>query len=438
MKGKILLAFVVLSLLGSAFLSWRIYWGQRELDRHALAFAELNKINYGLFNMQAWKLKAFEIFSGHITEFNISPSAYQEAEAELRKYLYSIYEEHIATGKLFARVFEDAEKNSKVNKMLLKLFKDNLQTQLQELNIKGHIPEMAVQLAAELKNNEPRFRQIMQNELVRLMQYKDKYVYVDPRLDQFKALGCEDLDCAKAKLNNSIDEKRAETNKHATWLMAILLLAFVLLAIGYKSIGLRSTIGLLTLFSVLLLLLGISLPMIVIDARLNSFVFNLYEQDVSFGEQVVFYQSKSILDVTRTLIESRGFDLKIVGFLILCFSVIFPFIKLVLSGLFLQYQLLRNSAVVRNMIFYLGKWSMADVFVVALFMAYIGFYGLFDAQLSSLEQNKGGFAVETVNYTHLAPGALFFTTYCILSIVLGIIINKWHLAANSMAEKLVI
>ena len=32
---------------------------------------------------------------------------------------------------------------------------------------------------------------------------------------------------------------------------------------------------------------------------------------------------------------------------------------------------------------------MADVFVVALFMAYIGFYGLFDAQLHQLENNKG-------------------------------------------------
>ena len=76
------------------------------------------------------------------------------------------------------------------------------------------------------------------------------------------------------------------------------------------------------------------------------------------------------------------------------------------------------------MIFYLGKWSMADVFVVALFMTYIGFYGLFNAQLQQLEQNKGGFAIETVNYTHLAPGALFFTAYCIMSIVLGIVIGR--------------
>ena len=67
---------------------------------------------------------------------------------------------------------------------------------------------------------------------------------------------------------------------------------------------------------------------------------------------------------------------------------------------------------------------MADVFVVALFMTYIGFYGLLNNQLDAIKHNKGGFAVETVNYTSLASGALFFTTYCILSIVLGIVINN--------------
>jgi hypothetical protein len=67
---------------------------------------------------------------------------------------------------------------------------------------------------------------------------------------------------------------------------------------------------------------------------------------------------------------------------------------------------------------------MADVFVVALFMAYIGFYGIISSQLNSIANNRGGFAVETINNSGLAPGALFFTTYCVLSIIVGILINK--------------
>ena len=85
---------------------------------------------------------------------------------------------------------------------------------------------------------------------------------------------------------------------------------------------------------------------------------------------------------------------------------------------------MRENRWVQNIIFYLGKWSMADVFVVALFMAYIGFYGILNSQLQAIENNKGGFAVETINNSSLSPGALFFTSYCIMSIILGKVVNK--------------
>ena len=67
---------------------------------------------------------------------------------------------------------------------------------------------------------------------------------------------------------------------------------------------------------------------------------------------------------------------------------------------------------------------MADVFVVAMFMAYIGFYGIVTSQLTSISHNPNGYAVETLNYSKLAPGALYFTLYCLLSIVIGIVINR--------------
>ena len=415
----------------SAFLAYRIYFAQKEIDTLHQTYADINKIDYGLFNMQEWKIKAFDVFSGHIEQFNISPTAYKEAEAELRKYLYTIYDKYIESGDIFKKVFEDAEKSNKVNKMILKLFKDNIQTQVQALDIKSHIPQMAKQLAAELKNNEPKFRELMQKELVNLMQYKDKYSFIDPRTPIFNQMQCVDLECTNAKIKEKVGLLEADQRSSVYLVMGLILVSLLLIIIGHSAVGMRWTVSLVSLFSIVLLALGISMPMIIIDARMNSFVFNLFEKDLEFGEQVVFYQSKSILDVTRNLIESRGLDLKVVGIMILCFSVIFPLIKLILSALFVQYAMLRESKFAKNMIFYLGKWSMADVFVVALFMAYIGFYGLIGSQLEGMERNKGGFAIETVNYTHLSTGALFFTTYCILSIVLGIVVNKWHQSTNS-------
>ncbi len=425
--NKTIILSIASVLLGFAVLkAYEISKAQKTIDTLKYEYAELNKINYGLFNMQAWKYKAFDVFSGHIENFTISPSAYTEAEGELRKYLYSIYDKYIATGTLFNQIFADAEKNSKMNKAILKMFKDNVKTQVELMDIKGHIPQMAKQLSLELKNNEPRFKDIMHQELINLMQYKDKYSYVDPRIAQFTKHKCNDLECTNKSITEELTTREMDQKDNILFLAVLVLIALVLMSLFYKTIGAKVWVGITTLFSLVLLGLGITMPMINIDARMNSFVFNLFERDLDFGEQVVFYQSKSILGVTQNLLESKGLDLKIVGVMILCFSVIFPLIKLVLSALFLQITKLRNSSLAKGMIFYLGKWSMADVFVVALFMAYIGFYGLFGVQLEQLEKNKGGFAIETVNYTALAPGALFFTSYCILSIVLGIVVNRWH------------
>ena len=75
---------------------------------------------------------------------------------------------------------------------------------------------------------------------------------------------------------------------------------------------------------------------------------------------------------------------------------------------------------------------MADVFVVALFMSYIGFHGLLTSQLGGIARNETGFAIETLNYSRLAPGAFFFTSYCILSIIIGIIINRQDIRSTDM------
>lgn len=427
MNNKIKIIAVGISfllLLYSIFEAYNISKQQKQINELSQTYADINAINYGLFNMQEWKNKAFNVFNYHITQFNISPKAFEEAELELKKYLYKIHDDYIVSGNLFNKIFEDAEKNEKVNKVMLRMFKENVGVQIEALKIKEHIPGMAKTLAIELKNQEPRFKEIMQQELKNLLQYNDKYSYTDPRSKVFETFNCTDIKCTNEKINAQLSTLRSTQKTEIYKLTFTILFSILLLSVFIKTIGNKMWVAMITLISILLLITGITMPMIVIDARINSFVFNLFESDLEFTEQVVFYQSKSIVDVAQNLLESKGYDLKLVGLLVICFSVIFPLIKLCLSGFYLQSEKLRNSKLVQNMIFYLGKWSMADVFVVALFMTYIGFYGLFNAQLGLIEQNKGGFAVETVNYTHLAPGALLFTAYCVLSIVLGIVIGR--------------
>jgi hypothetical protein len=388
-------------------------------------YAQITKIDYGLFNLRSWKDKALSIFTKRLNEFEISSGAYGQVERELRSYLYGIYKDYFVSGKLFDQLFKEAEEKKSIPPVLLNMFKKNLPEQIKNLNIEANIPSMAKMLAKEMQKKEPAIKAVLKSELDKILVDADTTIVIDPRDELLTSYVVNDFDSLKTKLVVDLEADKSSFKGKVNFMLLLFAIALLIISVIYfLSKNMPLTIGSLSLTSILLLVLGISLPMIVLDVRLNAFEFLLFGQPLAFEEQTMFFQSKSILDVTQNLLEGRTIDLKIVGIMVLCFSVIFPVIKLILSGIYLAIPKLQNSALVKGLIFHLGKWSMADVFVVALFMAYVGLYGLINTQLEKLEQNKSGFAVETVNYTHLEYGALFFTTYCILSIVLGVILSR--------------
>ena len=399
-----------------------------ELNRQQVAekeaLAELNRVNYGLFNIQLWKEKALEVFSTKIKEFKLDPRVYSDVERELQKYLRALYKEYIASGKLVDSFVEQAEKDGKINKLFAKMIKDNVGDQIGKMGIDKQIPSLARSLSAELKSNEDVLVGYLKNSLEVLLFSGAPANFKDPRESIYKYYGQATLAETNAYLKSTIEARDLLMTKQIKIVYFLLLGAVILSLLLYKLISSRTAITLITVSSIVLLYLGVTMPMIDIDARLNGFTMDLVGSDISFDEQYLYYQSKSILDVTEALIQGRGIDLKIVGLMILLFSIVVPFIKLVLSMLFLYVKKTRELGIVRNIIFYLGKWSMADVFVVAMFMAYIGFYGLVTTQLGQIGRNQTGFAVETINYSQLSPGALFFTTYCILSIIVGMWVHK--------------
>lgn len=66
-----------------------------------------------------------------------------------------------------------------------------------------------------------------------------------------------------------------------------------------------------------------------------------------------------------------------------------------------------------------GKWSMADVMVVAIFMAYIGFNGIITSQLGHLSAKGQELVILTTNATALQPGFYLFLTYTLLALFLS-------------------
>lgn len=419
----IVISFLVIGY--SAYLAKDLSSLQKEQTNLKNDHASINRINYGLFNMQLWKEQTLSIFEDRIQNFNIDPKVYKEVEAQLNVYLLQVYKDYFESGKLVETFLESQQKDgSKVNKFILKMVKDNIGPAIESFDIKSKIPSISKELSKELKKNEPVLKGYLREELNKMIFTGGDKKYKDPRESVYEKYALDNLESTTALLKEKIEFNELSINKLLRRIYMSLIFILIVIIACSKWIGYQGVILLFTLISVLLLVLGVSLPMIDIDARLNNFQMDVLGNTISFDEQFLYYQSKSIIDVTQTLISSRGIDIKIVGWMILLFSVVFPFIKLLLSSGYIFSPALQRNKIVEGIIFYLGKWSMADVFVVAMFMAYIGFYGLVTSQLGEIGRNETGFAVETLNYSRLSPGALFFTSYCVLSIITSTIIAR--------------
>ena len=122
----------------------------------------------------------------------------------------------------------------------------------------------------------------------------------------------------------------------------------------------------------------------------------------------VYEQTRSILGSVRRLYEVGS---PIPATLILLFSVIVPLTKaaLVAWATFLAegQQRARTLAFVET----IAKWSMADVFVVALFIAYLA------AQASATPTSGPNASPPMIAFTaHFGPGFYWFAAYCLFSL----------------------
>jgi hypothetical protein len=169
---------------------------------------------------------------------------------------------------------------------------------------------------------------------------------------------------------------------------------------------------------------GLTASMIEVDARIKALDFMLLGEHVVFKNQVLFFQSKSILDVVEVLVKQPAVDSIAVGILILVFSILFPIMKLSSTGIhLLGRKSLAENKFIKYFAFQSGKWSMADVIVIAILMVYIGLNGLLESQLAALNIKSDDLSIITTNNTALQPGYIIFISFVLYGLTLSTILK---------------
>jgi hypothetical protein len=126
------------------------------------------------------------------------------------------------------------------------------------------------------------------------------------------------------------------------------------------------------------------------------------------GDVEVYQQTRSIVGSVRQLYDVGS---PVPATLILLFSVVVPLTKatLVAMAVFMRNAALRMRTL--KFVEAIAKWSMADVFAVALFIVYLA------AQATQQPPGAPDAAPPLLAFTaHFGPGFYWFTAYCIFSL----------------------
>lgn len=402
------------AVIAALVLTMQLISQARQLQVLKTELAEVNHIRYGLLNTDEWAYQMATILSIKIVEFKLTPDNREVVIQNLEGILNLMIDE------VEVMMIERTSGSLSGMKRFLAGFAINFD------QLRDSIPSYANTLLSELSSpdNKEFLQQFLLDKLGEITASTYNLDQMDPLQAVMEKYGCSSKEECKALIGEQIELKKEVINFRVLLIILLVSAVFLLnLITRYKISRTQSILLILASFS--LLLGGITTPMIDLEAKIDLLSLKLMGEDVIFTNNIIFFQSKSITDVVRILVEEGSLPMIFVGVLVFTFSIIFPLSKLI-SSLLYAYRVgnLRDNRLIRFFVIKSGKWSMADVLVVAIFMAYIGFNGIIGNQLDQLTEAAKPVEIFTTNGTHLLGGFYLFLLFCISSLLLSEIITR--------------
>ncbi len=415
--------FLVILLPGALLLlagwsSYSVYKYSSEVAEIKRDYSELNSITHGIMSVNIWRDHLTTMVLNRIDEFEFT----EAQEDTLVHQVENILTAGIDKG---AGILDQKQKGIKA-----KLQKFAVKTLVPEDKIRALVPMFAQTIVNEIQKpeNKEALKYVIKSKLQEYsdLTYDDSQVAtlrIKALLDKYEV---DNLAEFNENIPKIIYDLEAETYFNTYRLLGIIGVFLLLWWLLRSQKAVHKPLFIISvLVSLAVLFSGLTAPMIEIDARFQQVNFLLIGESITFNDQVIFFQSKSILEVIGILFNTGKIDSYLVGILILAFSIVFPVSKLLATQIYLAgNDKTRKNGILKFFAFKSGKWSMADVYVIAIFMAYIGFQGILDNQLSNLNMETDSLVSISTNKTSLQPGFIIFTGFVLFSLILSTILKK--------------
>lgn len=407
-------------LLGAeGYFGFRLHELSDQQERIKEDYSDINNITYGLFSVQQWKDNVSRIVHHQVRNLKMTKKQKKVLQTEVEQVLLALIDKAEGLVNKPKKTI-----SGKIQKFAIKNF-------VNSDSIKAQVPAFARKIIAEVDNPKNK-KQLSKmaigefNELADEEKFDSAFVAnANAVKSMYKRYQVSSTEALNKKLTTTLVQIRSKTYAYSLGMLAC-----VVVVLGFwwglrKRKDLHVVLFVMSLFfAFILLAVGLTASMIEVDARIRSLDFVLLGEHVLFKDQVLFFQSKSIMDVVRVLLGQEGIDSILVGVLILAFSILFPVVKLTSTGIhLLGNKKLAENGVIKYFAFQSGKWSMADVIVIAILMAYIGLNGLLEGQLQALNIKNDSLTILTTNNTALQPGYIIFISFVLYGLILSTILK---------------
>ena len=289
-------------------------------------------------------------------------------------------------------------------------------------SLRPHIPEYTNVVLAELA--KPQNQNAFKDSIRSVLNDAVKNTFSSTDMTTFSAIlkryGCSTGQACEQTLANQIQQSDTQLTRYYLIVLVSAALAFLLLTVARPMLS-RPAVVVLMLFCITMLVAGVLSPMLEVEVRITRLDATLLGSPIEFQEQSLYYRSKTVLEVSRSLLEMHRPAMSLVAVLVILFSVVFPTLKmLALSASLIRPSLLRNSRIVRLLAFQLSKWSMADVMVLAIFMSFIAFNGVIESGMGGIRSApQVQQLVIPTDSSKILPGYYLFIGFCLSSIYLS-------------------
>ncbi|MCX2573635.1 paraquat-inducible protein A [Pedobacter sandarakinus] len=406
-------------LIGAAYFGHQFYKLSVEQKQIKEDYSLSNNVTFGIFSVDRWGEKISAVVDRRVKGFNLTAKQKAEMKQQVEAELHGL------VNKAVSEITKPQKGlGGKLKKLAFNTFVD-----VDELH--AQVPSFAKTIVVKITSptSLAKIKGIATTKVNELEE--QTYDHTDTTITTVESNIYKKYQVKNAAGLDAVVKTRLAQIKQNSYQSVLIMLGCVAVALLLwlfirKKTHLHTPLFVMSLlFASVLLLVGVSAPIIEVDARIQSLHFALMGDELVFNNQVLFFQSKSILGIIFTLIEQPKLDAVLVGILLLLFVVILPLLRIIARALHVSCaQLFGSQKVLRFLAFDLGKWDMADVMVVGIAMTYIGLNGILKSQLSGLNIKNETLETVTVNNSALQLGFFVFLIYVVYAKILSFLLRR--------------